>query len=460
MSTTRSLGSIQDSDAVVDGAKEVREADFSSVKDSDYRKALTDKRIDSTVVQIKDPPAGSTLEAMVNVVQKEDIQPGKERVYARTVFTPILRVVFGFTHGVGPEPKKFNEDDVASRTYGLTAGTWMDDETIAAINDPEKGMGKEFPGYDVKKEHRFFVAQMKKLIEKTQREMFKSPKVRADDKASTMTAEAADLEEAIIKKAAKDLSAGDITQEEYDRIEQDATPDSEELNEKCYKQFLRNFGVGMMPDKEHKGEWLFSFKIKVWKKEAGATLPKVRPEDVSKRYNELTEGKKLSRQEQRDTKADVVKQMCEAIGYEYNQITYTTHNNVPLKPAHYRQQILWTNFCVRIGFSPSGNSIKGKGGKYGLKFRGKNRIQIIRMAEPPSFDEDPDEIHYGDNWTIASIAAMVGADRMKVNATCLDSNVPDVPEPVALKRKANGVPLGVEPLNKRVYDGDDDYASE
>jgi hypothetical protein len=416
-----SLMDIEDTNPVTESTKQVYDYATKSAKDEDFTNRLTDEQIADVICRFRKAPEGGSMESMVDIVQSEDFDPtrGDEHAYPRTIWTPVLEVGFAYLHACGPDPKKpkFPVDNVASRTYGFMLRSHTKEVAMAMYNLEHQ---EALPGFDLKKDHRFFFDQLKKLVDKVIEEMWNKEDFAVGIKNKQKDEIIDGLMDDIRRRLEREKAAGTLDDKEFNKkmANPQALIDKVELEERRKMRFIRGCTTPMIEDKDHPGEWKLSINIPVFKKiDPDAKLAAVRPETIASEFARMmkekeAEEKRLDKNQQRVLRQNITKGVCEAAGYILNPITYTDHRNKPLKQQHYRTPVVWENFLVRAGFTLGGQCTKA--GAYGVKARGKPRIQILKLAEPPKFTTDPDETEFGDDWTMDDIVKVVGKDRMDI----------------------------------------------
>jgi hypothetical protein len=443
-----SLGDVQETNPIVETTKAVAKCASKSEKDEDFSNRLAQDQIDDVTLIFRDGPADSNMANMVDIVQEEDIDPTKdERVYARRIWLPPMRAEFVILHGCGPDPlkPKYPVDNVAGRTYGFSVGTYMDPGVVAKYNGERQG---DMPGFDIKDDHEFTNTQMKKLIDKIIEGLWENEGFAKTVKQKHKEVAIAQLARPTINEWKRMLDDGEIDRKEHAKLVKtvDQTVDKKELQELCKSMFIQNCSVPMMENLDHPGEYLYNIKIPVFRKtDPSAKLDPIRPEVVTKRFEQDIErkkarGKVLNKKEQRVLRTEITKKVVEKDGnYQLNRIIFTDHNNVPTNPEtyHYRTQIVWQNFIVRGCVTLTAQCTTGKEGKYGIKMRGMPRIQIIQTGIPPVYSVDPEESPHGEDWTINSITKIVGEDRMAIDEDVEVETDEDDP-PKTKKRKHTG----------------------
>ncbi len=458
---------------------------------ADFTVSMTDDSIADLTCLFKKQIPDSQLESMVDIVSKKELADmrGDKTPFAKTFWTPPLVVTRSVLHGVGVQKSKFPEQNVASRFYFFKCSTAVPDGLVAKINGDNH---QSRPGFDLKADHRFYNDQSAKILTKITQELWENPTFAKSWRESRIDILVKTRNETLRNEYEKQRAEGKITAKELQaklkpldaKTTKFSNMNSEEqkvILDQLFIEFRRALNVPMHEDDEappppEQGdddeelpkEFAFDFKIKIFKKPRGVLtkLPAVPPTDVEKEFARLVKereaeyaaaGKTLIMDEriQKELTARATKSLCEAAGYKYNQIEFWDKSGKPptLKSPDFLISMCYSGFIVRVGYSIAAYATKDK---FGIRYIGRNKIQILQPVKPTRIDDGPEESDFGTEFSFESICALVGRTQGKEEpAEPVPAPVPVPVVAVPQKRKAVTQPtvVTVQPAAKRQKTG-------
>jgi hypothetical protein len=491
------LGSVRATPAVASAAGRVPGvvAVPQKMKQNDYTTVLTDESIADMMCLPKKSDPKFQMESLVDIVSRTKVDNRTdEKVPYMTVWSPYLVATWSMLHAVGCQKSKYPEANVADRTYIFKCSTAIPDGMVAKINGDKH---EKNPGFDIKREHRFYNGQNAKVMVQTVQQLWDMPEFAKSWRDYRIDELSKIKIQSMIDDLEKQKTEGKISAKECKERTMplkaktfkfaSMTPeDQQSILDQLYGEFKRalafpmhkdeNAPVNENEDDDAPQEYEYEFKIKIFQKPQKLVNPlsKVPPSDVEKEV-----AKRIKEEEEKCAAAGktfvqddyslkrltavATKDLCVAAGYLYNQVEFMDFTGKPpyKKAKNFLDPMCYSGFIVRVGYNMSAYATKGKDAKLGIRFMGKPRIQILYPVKPTRIDDGPGESDFGIEFSFESISELVG--RIKKEEE-LPAPLPAIQAPVprasssssnGQKRKAVAQPtvVTVQPAAKRQKTG-------
>ena len=102
-----SLCDVKETNPVEETAKEVADYATKSDNNEDFTNRLADSQVNNIKCIFRDAPEGGNMESMIDIIQEDDYDPAStERVFAKTIWSPVVQAAFSYLHACGPDPAK------------------------------------------------------------------------------------------------------------------------------------------------------------------------------------------------------------------------------------------------------------------------------------------------------------------------------------------------------------------
>lgn len=287
---------------------------------------------------------------------------------------------FSSLHGIGKKSDKYTESDMAARRRVLQCRTYIKEKILNELIRDEKA--------DIKAQQMYCIQQLLKSLQIIHKSQWNCPHVKEKLKTTLRTAAMKKINKD--KKRLKKLGVSQVGLD-HPAVDKDA-----------FEEFLEgeNFVTSIKEDEDHPGEYIVTFKTKVFQWKNKETQPgpddkySVAAVEAAYAVEPGVDVAHMSPEEWEEGFAIFAKKFMEARGYKYKPIQYFTKGDKEIKGIPFTKRAIYSTLIVRPWFTFGAFSLTS--GKYGDRLTLTDRVDIIKKVKAPKFEEKGDHLTCGD----------------------------------------------------------------